>query len=146
MSKKNTTPAEPTTEVAEVAEVAQAPEPQAPVVVAPPQPSQGGSGARLCLCGCGAPTKATFAPGHDARFYGWLAEYEVTGASPRASQDPVTQAALRSWVLPATKASLRTRFLAAQAKEATTPAQAQAQKADDTSWVGPFFPCLPPLK
>ena len=27
---------------------------------------------RTCCCGCGRTTKATFAPGHDARVAGWL--------------------------------------------------------------------------
>ena len=108
-----------TAPIAETTEAAQQPEPQAPVVVAPPQPAQGGTQPRLCLCGCGTQTKATFAPGHDARFYGWLAEYQATGSCERASADPVCQAALRTWVLPASKASLLTRFVAAQA-EATT--------------------------
>ena len=35
----------------------------------PPAPRKSVS---QCLCGCGRPTAKTFAPGHDARFYGWL--------------------------------------------------------------------------
>jgi len=41
----------------------------APAPAPPPAPRKSVS---QCLCGCGRPTAKTFAPGHDARFYGWL--------------------------------------------------------------------------
>lgn len=34
-------------------------------------PSKAEKVVKKCRCGCGADTKGMFAPGHDARFYGW---------------------------------------------------------------------------
>lgn len=77
----------------------------------------GSQGTKPCLCGCGGTTKSTFAMGHDARFYGWLAEFQVTGQCSRANEDPATQEALRTWELPAKKSYLKDRFLLQQASK-----------------------------
>lgn len=94
-------------------------------------------GTGLCLCGCGGATKATFAMGHDARFYGWLAEFQATGSCDRANDDPVTQAALRSWELPEKKQYLKNKWL----NGGTTPAQPAKAKEPKPmvigTWAGP---------
>lgn len=43
----------------------------------PAMPAMGrGKAIRECACGCGAPTKATWHPGHDGRATGWAIRIE----------------------------------------------------------------------
>lgn len=81
-----------------------------------------------CLCGCGASTKSRFAMGHDARFYSWLAQFQVTGTLPNlASLPEPTKDALKTTELPVKKSYLLDKWVAAKAKEQ------EAAKAKPTS-------------
>lgn len=41
-----------------------------------------------CLCGCGSETKRNFAPGHDARVYGWIRRQEKANLKHIAQANP----------------------------------------------------------
>lgn len=63
---------------------------------------------RSCACGCGAETTGHFAPGHDARYHGWLTKLkdgriQRNGKDAKTGEQVVSAGVLNKMGLTATK-------------------------------------------